>query len=58
VRDHRYLPRVLDQEREAAAIGINSVPSVIIGNYLVPGAVPYETLKRLVDELRKAEPAK
>jgi predicted DsbA family dithiol-disulfide isomerase len=56
--DHRFLDRVLAQEREAADVGIRAVPSVIVGKYLVPGAVPYETLKRAVDAVRaKAGPA-
>ena len=60
LRDHRYLQRVLEQEQEAQAIGIHSVPSVVIGNYLVPGAVPFETLKQVVQRVRDeqaAEPA-
>ncbi|HEV2295464.1 MAG TPA: DsbA family oxidoreductase [Tepidisphaeraceae bacterium] len=57
LRDHRYLPRVLEQEREAQELGINSVPSMVIGNCLVPGAVPYETLKKLVDQVRQSVPA-
>jgi predicted DsbA family dithiol-disulfide isomerase len=51
--DHRYLQRVLDQEREAAEISVHSVPSVIIGEYLIPGAVPFETLKRAVNIVRE-----
>lgn len=43
--DHRHLARVLEQEAEAARIGITSVPAVILGRYLIPGCVPYETLK-------------
>lgn len=46
LRDHRYLSRVLDQEREARELGIHSVPSVVLGDYLIPGCVPYETLRR------------
>ena len=46
--DHRHLPRVLEQEREAHELGIHSVPSVVIGDYLIPGCVPYETLVRTV----------
>ena len=46
LRDHRYRSRVLDQEREAHGLGIHSVPSVILGDFLIPGCVPYETLDR------------
>jgi predicted DsbA family dithiol-disulfide isomerase len=48
---------VLEQEREAHELGIHSVPSVIVGNYLIPGAVPYETLKRAVAVASGREPA-
>lgn len=44
--EHRYLPRVLEQEREAHELGIHSVPSVILGDYLIPGCVSYDTLLR------------
>ena len=44
--DHRFLPRVLDQEREAHELGIHSVPSVVLGDYVIPGCVPFETLAR------------
>jgi predicted DsbA family dithiol-disulfide isomerase len=57
LRDHRHLPRVLAQEREAAELGISSVPSVIIGHYLVPGAVPYDTLKKVVEKVRSESAA-
>jgi predicted DsbA family dithiol-disulfide isomerase len=50
LRDHRHLSRVLDQQREAHELGMHSVPSVVLGNYLVPGCVPYETLARVVRE--------
>jgi predicted DsbA family dithiol-disulfide isomerase len=55
--DHRHLPRVIEQEREAAELGISSVPSVIIGHYLVPGAVPYDTLKKVVEKVRSESAA-
>jgi predicted DsbA family dithiol-disulfide isomerase len=50
--DHRYLDRVLAQEAEAAEQGISAVPSVVVGRYLIPGVVPYETLKRVVETVR------
>ena len=55
LEDHRYLPGVLEQERDAAEIGINAVPSVILGNRLIPGAVDFETLKRVVRMVREEE---
>jgi predicted DsbA family dithiol-disulfide isomerase len=57
LRDHRHLPRVLEQEREAHELGIHSVPSVVVGNYLIPGVVPYEALKRAVAVASGREPA-
>jgi predicted DsbA family dithiol-disulfide isomerase len=52
LRDHRHLQRVLAQERGAAELGITSVPSVILGNYVIAGAVPFETLSRAVEMAR------
>ena len=57
LRDHRHLDRVLEQERKAAELGIHSVPSVILGNYLSPGAVPFETLRRAARMVREAPAA-
>ena len=56
LREHRYLPRVLEQEREAHELGIHSVPSVILGDCLIPGCVPYETLVRAARVASGEEP--
>jgi protein-disulfide isomerase len=45
---------ILDKIREIAAdLGIRGTPAVILGDEMLPGAVPYEELKKLVDEKRK-----
>ncbi|HEX8520963.1 MAG TPA: DsbA family oxidoreductase [Tepidisphaeraceae bacterium] len=49
LHDRRYLSRVLQQEQEAAQLGIASVPTVILNNYLVPGCVPYEALVKILN---------
>jgi predicted DsbA family dithiol-disulfide isomerase len=57
LHDHRYLPRVLEQEREAHDLGIDSVPTVILGNYAIPGCHPFETLKRVLERVRTERPS-
>lgn len=37
----------------AAALGINSTPSFVIGDAVVPGALPLEDLQRLIEEQRE-----
>lgn len=44
--DHRYLARVVEQEREAQDLGVHAVPAVVLGDYVIPGCVAYETLVR------------
>ena len=48
LEDHRYLGRVLEQEKKAADVGIDAVPARIVGDYLLRGCVPFETLRRAV----------
>jgi predicted DsbA family dithiol-disulfide isomerase len=55
--DHRYLPRVLEQEAEAAAVGVDAVPTTIVGNRMLRGCVPYETLRDAVRAAAGAGPA-
>jgi protein-disulfide isomerase len=50
----------LDNNRKIGEdLGVRGTPAMFIGNKMLPGAVPYATLKRLVDEVRsgKAAPA-
>jgi predicted DsbA family dithiol-disulfide isomerase len=50
--DHRYLADVLEQEGEAARIGVDAVPMTLVGPHALPGLVPYETLVRAVELTR------
>jgi protein-disulfide isomerase len=50
----------LDNNRKVGEdLGVRGTPAMFIGNKMLPGAVPYATLKRLVEEVRtgKAAPA-
>jgi predicted DsbA family dithiol-disulfide isomerase len=42
--------------KRGAELGITSVPTVIVGDYLIPGAVPFETLCRAVEMMRSGAP--
>lgn len=44
---------MLDKDRTMAQeLGISGTPGIIIGDTIVPGAVPYEELKKMVDNVR------
>ena len=44
----------LDKNRELAEeLGIRGTPAVVFPDTLVPGALPYEELKHMVDDERK-----
>ena len=44
---------------EAERRGVNQTPTFVIGDKLVPGAIPYDTFRQLVDdELAKLPAAK
>jgi protein-disulfide isomerase len=50
----------LDNNRKIGEdLGVRGTPAMFIGNKMLPGAVPYATIKRLVEEVRtgKAAPA-
>lgn len=38
---------------EAAKVGVNATPSFVIGTQMIPGAVPYATLKAAIDAVLK-----
>ncbi len=44
-----------DNMQLAHALGVNGTPAFIIGNQLIPGAMPIPALKQLVDQTRKAK---
>jgi protein-disulfide isomerase len=48
-----YQAAVDADKAEAQKIGVNATPSFVIGTQLIPGAVPYATLKAVIDQLLK-----
>jgi protein-disulfide isomerase len=49
----------LDSTRKLADdLGVRGTPAVVIGNQLIPGAVPYEELKKIVENVRASASAK
>jgi protein-disulfide isomerase len=48
----------LDQNRKLGEdLGVRGTPALFVGEKLLPGAVPYETLKRIIDETRSGKPS-
>lgn len=53
VRRHKDIVAILRQVNGVAeALGFNSTPSLLIGDNPIPGTLPYEDLKGLVDGVR------
>ncbi len=49
-----FIEAVDDDIAQAAAYGLQGVPALIFAEkYLVPGAVPYETLVQVVEEVKQ-----
>lgn len=42
-----------DNLQLAHALGINGTPAIIVGDQLIPGAMPADALKQLIDQARK-----
>lgn len=54
--DPAFVEAVDDDIAQAAAYGLQGVPALIFAEkYLVPGAVPYETLVQVVEEVKSKE---
>lgn len=54
VADPQFAEAVDDDIAQAAAYGLRGVPALIFAEkYLVPGAVPYETLVQVVEEVKR-----
>lgn len=52
--DPAFVAAVDDDIAQAAAYGLQGVPALIFAEkYLVPGAVPYETLVQVIEEVRQ-----
>jgi predicted DsbA family dithiol-disulfide isomerase len=48
-----YESQAKEQYNEALSIGVNGIPSFIIGGYFFSGAQPYETFKKVVEMVKK-----
>lgn len=48
-----YQAMIDADKAEAGKVSVNATPSFVIGTQLIPGAVPYETLKAAVDAVLK-----
>jgi predicted DsbA family dithiol-disulfide isomerase len=46
--EHRYLPAVQQQYREAREVGVTGVPTFVAGGYALVGAHPYEHFHQLM----------
>jgi protein-disulfide isomerase len=52
-----HRPRIQASYNFAVASSVGNTPSFIIGGKLYPGSLPYDEIKRLVDEAAKTAPA-
>jgi len=56
VRSGRYNSRIEASVQEAIALGVSSTPTFIIGNSMIPGVIPYDRFKQIVDSLAPVNP--
>jgi protein-disulfide isomerase len=52
-----YRPQVTANQQEGLRRQVGQTPSFIIGGKLIPGAIPYDEFKKLVDDAAKLAPA-
>jgi predicted DsbA family dithiol-disulfide isomerase len=57
MKSEKYRAKVQSHLMEAERRGVNQTPTFIIGGKAVPGAIPYDTFKKLVDEELAKAPA-
>ena len=48
-----YTAQTQTQYEEALSIGVNGIPSFIIGRYFLSGAQPYELFKQVAEKVQK-----
>lgn len=54
--DKQVITDLLSQNRDIGEdLGIRGTPALFVGDKMLPGAVPYNTLKRIVDEVRSGK---
>jgi protein-disulfide isomerase len=56
VEDEVHRPRIQANYNHAVRMNVPSTPTFIIGGKMYPGGLPYDEIKRLVDEAAKAGP--
>ena len=49
MKSHRYQARIAASARQGVERGVNSTPTFVIGNLMIPGALPYDSLKALIN---------
>lgn len=49
MEEQRYAARIMATKNEGQALGVNSTPSFIVGNQLIAGSVPFDTLAAMVE---------
>ena len=57
VRSGRYNSRIEASVQEAITLGVSSTPTFVIGNRMIPGAIPYDRFKQIVDSLAAVNPS-
>lgn len=48
----KHTPRILGNQRHGEQLGVRSTPTFVVGRRLVPGSIPYDEVKALVDSAR------
>ena len=52
--EQKHLPRIQANATEGQARGVNSTPTIIVGNKIYPGGLTADGIKKLVDSLTAA----
>src|SRR5262249_1178077 len=51
ISSHRYQARIAASGKMGEARGVNSTPTLIIGNMVMPGGLTYDSLKKVIDNV-------
>ena len=57
MENETHRPRIQASYNYATRIGVGSTPTFVIGGKMYPGSLPYDQIKRLVDEAAQAKQA-
>ena len=57
MKTDKYRAKVQSHMMEAERRGVNQTPTFVIGDKMVPGSIPYDTFKKIVDEELAKVPA-